>query len=89
MASPVVASIVTNKASYAKGETITATMTWSDSDRTDVTITGTVTDSSGNVGTGIATIIIDPADPQMSSVPSRPWVRTSNNGTVATFTATA
>jgi hypothetical protein len=89
MANPV-AAISTDKQTYAVGETITATMTYSDPDARAVTITGTATDAEGHATQATVVInISDPVTPAVSDSASHTYTKVSDTGSVAVFTATA
>ena len=89
MANPVVTSIVASKPNYAPGELITLTVNHTDADRVPMTVTSTVTDSTGNTGTGTLSIMIDGGNVAVTSVPARVWtiVAATANQTVLTATA--
>lgn len=93
---PVVTSITFDHPSYAHGATITATVTYVKglSDLAQ-TFTGVATDSlTGLSGSLVSTftvagVVTDATTPSASDAGLRTWSKTSDTGTVATFTATA
>jgi hypothetical protein len=103
VSAPSVTSISFNSSSYTPGSTITATVTYvkgtSETPTTSTTtFTGTVTDSvTGQTGTLNQTFTVavagstvsDATTPAATDSGGRTWVKASDTGTVATFTATA
>jgi hypothetical protein len=103
VSSPSITSISFSSLSYTPGQVITATVTYvkgtsETSATTTQTLTGTVTDSvTGQIGMltqTFTTSVIGPAVsdatvPSVSDSGSRTWTKTSDTGTVATFTAIA
>lgn len=89
MAAPTV-SVVLDKASYAIGAKITATVTYSDPDAKTVTLSGTATDAEGNASPFTGSFAIsDPVTLAVSDDGKRVWTKVSDTGGVAVFTATA
>ena len=96
MALPVISSITFDKPSYAVGQTITATVTYSGTNVSaeDFAFTGTVEDTTtGETGTATGTLVIDKPNLLAASVSdsgSRTWTKVSDNGVnTAEFTAVA
>lgn len=89
MANPVVTSVQYDKATYAVGETMTATMTYSDADTRVITGTGKVVDASGNQGTMSTTVLLDPSTTSFTDNEGRVYTKQTDNGSIAVFTATA
>lgn len=91
---PAITSITFDKASYAPGDTITATVdyTGGTSDVTQ-TFTGTATDSTTKeTGTLQVTFTVTEPDQTTISVADsggRVWTKISDTGSIAKFTATA
>lgn len=90
MASPIV-SLTADKASYAIGQPITLTMTYSDPDAKTITFVGSSTDAEGNVGQGSVTVSIGQIDQTKNKVTATGYVvaKQSDTGAVAVFTTTA
>jgi hypothetical protein len=72
MAVPTVTASL-NKAAYAPGETMILTVDHADTDRAAMTISITVTDSTGNTGTTTANCVIDQGTLSVVSAPARTW----------------
>lgn len=88
MATPSVSASL-DKTTYAPGELMTLTVTYSDPDTDSVQVTITVTDKSGNQSAPTTlTAVIDPLTVGVTD-PDRTWAKVSDTGTVAVFTATA
>lgn len=102
--SPKVSSIAFDKAAYNAGDTITVTVTYVPGTSsqagaaTSFTFTGTVTDTSTSAssaanGTFVvdstASTVTDASSVVVSDSGKRTWVKVSDTGTVAKFTATA
>jgi uncharacterized protein YfaS (alpha-2-macroglobulin family) len=84
------ASVSLDKTSYNTGDTITATVTYTDPNTTALTVTTTVTDSTGQSSTpATATAVLNPATVSTTDSGGRTWAKQSDNGSVAVFTATA
>lgn len=88
MANPT-ASATLNKATYAVGETMTLTVTHADSDRQTITVSGVVTDSTGNTAAWSATATIDKGDVTITQTGGKTWTLQSATLTQSVFTATA
>lgn len=83
-------TISLDKASYAPGATITATVSYADADTRTTPLTVTVTDAAGATGTATVSLIIKDTDvPTVSDGTSRVYTKVSDNGSIAVFTATA
>lgn len=79
-----------NRTTYAPGDPITLTVNYGDTDTQSITITVQATDSTGATSEPTTvTAVIDPTTLTVTSEPDRTWVKQSDNGTVAVFTATA
>lgn len=94
MAAPVINSITLDKASYAPGQTITATVNYSKgTSAATQTLTGTATDSvSKQTGTISVTFTVNEPDTTLITLTdsgNRAWTLVSDNGSVAVFTAVA
>lgn len=93
-AAPSISSITFDKASYAPGDTITATISYS-AGTSDVTQTfeGVATDSStGETGTLQVSFVVTEPDTTTITVSdsgNRVWAKISDTGSIAKFTATA
>jgi hypothetical protein len=94
-APPTVTSVTYDKVAYPKGDTITATVTYTPgTSLVSFTGTGTVTDSaSGQTAQGAATFQVDETDPALATgftdTGGRNWVKKSDTGAVAVWTAVA
>lgn len=90
MASPTV-SVSLNKASFAPGEQILATITYGDVDNKSFQVTVTVTDQSGNVSAPatVAAVISDATTITVADDGNRVWTKVSDTGSVAVFRAVA
>lgn len=88
MANPTVTASL-SKAAYAPGELMTLTVNHTDADRSSMTISVTVTDSTGATGQTSATAIIDQGVVTVTSSPSRTWTLTASSQNQSVFTATA
>ena len=79
-----------DKASYAKGDNVTLTVTYADADQETLSITVTVTDASGNTtGSVPVTAVVDPLTLEVDDPSGRVWTKVSDNGSVAVFKTTA
>lgn len=72
MANPTVTAAL-NKQAYAPGETMILTVDHADTDRAAMTLSITVTDSSGNTGVATANCVIDQGTVAVVSSPARTW----------------
>lgn len=88
MANPT-ATASLNKTSYSVGETMTLTVTHTDADRQTITVSGTVTDSQGNVGNWSATAKIDAGTVAITTTGGKTWTLQSATDNQSVFTATA
>lgn len=89
MAAPTVTASL-NQVAYAAGEQMTLTVNYGDADAQEITITVQATDKSGNTSeVQTVTAVLDPTTLSVTSSPARQWVKQSDNGSVAVFTATA
>lgn len=88
MAAPVITAAVLDKPTYAAGDKMTLTVTYSDPDSKVMTVDVVVTDASGNKSAPArATAVIDPLT--ISITGDGTWTQVSNSGSVAVYTATA
>lgn len=79
-----------DKASYAPGDTITATLTYGDPDSQTQTLTWTATDGSGATQTlALSLVVKDPVALKVTDPSGRVWTKVSDNGVIAVFTAKA
>jgi len=89
MATPTVSASL-NKSAYQPGEPMTLTVTYSDADTKAVRVTVTVADSSGNTSAPAeVTALIDPSTVTVADSSGRVWVKQSDTGSVAVYTAVA
>lgn len=88
MAAPVVTASL-DKTAYAPGETMRLTVNHTDADRKTMSVTVTVTDSTGASGTIQASAQIDQGTVSVVSSPARSWVLESQTSGQAVFTAVA
>lgn len=91
MASPT-GSVAYDKASYAPGEKMTATVSYSDADSKTGSATFDLTDSQGNLTPVSATFTIaDPVGSKANAANDRTWTKVAGSDTGASvkFTATA
>lgn len=89
MAAPSVTAVL-DKPAYAPGETMVLTVDHADTDRSELTVTVTVTDSTGATGTTTSQCVIDQGVVNVTSSPARVW--TLQPGSTighSVFTATA
>ena len=93
MANPTLSASL-DKSSYAPGETMTLTVTYTDADnwsRVD-TITVTGTDQAGNPATVTLNTLVtsqDPVSVDVADSSGRSWTKQSDSNGVAVFTASA
>lgn len=83
------ASATTNKTNYAPGETIVLTINHTDADRTTMTISGVVTDSTGGTGNWSTTFTIDAGNVTFTQTGGKTWTLQSATRDQSVFTATA
>lgn len=78
-----------DKTTYNTGDTATLTVSYSDPDNKALSVTVTVTDTAGNtsVPTTVAAVI-NPSTVTVADSSGRAWVKASDSGSVAVFTAT-
>jgi hypothetical protein len=88
MANPT-ASATLNKTSYAVGETIVLTIDHTDADRQTLTVSGTVTDSAGNVANWSAQANIDAGVVAFTQTGGKTWVLQSATANQSVYTTTA
>lgn len=89
MAAPT-ASATLNKASYAVGEVMTLTVNHTDADRQTLTVSGTVTDSTGaSASWGPVTAKIDAGVVAITQAGGKVWTLVSASDNQSVFTATA
>jgi hypothetical protein len=88
MANPT-ASATLNKATYAVGEVITLTVNHTDADRQTLTVSGTVTDSTGNSASWSATAQLDAGAVAITSTGGKTWTLQSATANQSVFTTTA
>lgn len=88
MAAPT-ASASLDKASYAVGELMTLTVNHTDADRQTITVSGTVTDSSGASASWSATATIDAGVVTITQTGGKVWTLVSAGQNQSKFTATA
>lgn len=90
MANPTVSASL-NKATYAKGETMTLTVTYGDADNKTFSVTVQVTDSEGNKSEPVTVpvSISDKVTVAVTDTDGRTWAKVSDNGSVAVYTSTA
>lgn len=93
--SPITVSVATDKASYNVGDTLTATVTYTDSAgvTTTLTVDATVTDSAGNTSSGSVAVDVVSSSGQTLTVAvtdsfSDSYTAVSNSSGTAVFTAT-
>jgi ribosomal protein L19 len=94
VSAPTITSISFDKTTYLPGDTITATVNYTQGTSDSIqTLTGTVTDSTtGRTGTLQQTFTVQVKDTTTVSVTdsgNRTWTKASDTGSVAKFTATA
>lgn len=79
-----------NKTTFQPGEQMVLTVNYADVDTKPISVQVIVTDSTGASSTPVTVnAVIDPSSIAVTSNPVRTWVAGPNNGSVATFTATA
>ena len=88
MANPT-ATATLNKALYAVGESMVLTIDHTDADRQTITVSGTVTDSVGNVGNWSATAKIDAGVVAFTQTGGKVWTLQSATDDQSVYTATA
>lgn len=86
MANPT-ATATLNKASYAVGETMTLTVDHTDADRMTLTVSGVVTDSTGNSASWSATAKLDAGAVSITSTGGKTWTLQSATDNQSVFTA--
>lgn len=87
MAAPTITARL-DKTRYQPGETMTLTVEYGDPDHRVARQTITVQDSAGTDTVVTTEAVVDPLTVTVED-PDRQWARTSDNGTVAVYTATA
>lgn len=75
-----------DKTNYAIGDTAKLTLTVTDPDRGTLQVTGTYTDSSGNVTTVDASATVDVGTFAVQSNPAKQWTKQSDANGTAVFT---
>lgn len=89
MANPTIGGSL-NNTSYAVGATMTATITYGDTDQKSGTVTFKITDAEGNVSANLVLpYLIDPLTVSYVDSLGKVWTKISDSGSVAVFTATA
>jgi len=89
MAAPNVA-VSTDKPTYNVGDTVTATVVYSDPDAHVYTLTGTAVDQEGHQTQATSTFAIsDPVTVTVTDDGGRAWTKVSDTGSTAVFTAKA
>ncbi|SCF44641.1 hypothetical protein [Micromonospora mirobrigensis] len=84
------ASASLNATTFSPGEQMLLTVTYSDPDTQQVTVTVVVTDSKGNSSNPVkVNAVIDPLTVTVSDDSGRTWARVSDTGSVAVFRAVA
>lgn len=79
-----------DKPAYAVGETMTLTVSYSDADTQQVSVTVQIADKAGNTSAPVTcTAVIDPSTVTTSDSSGRVWTKQSDTGSVAVFTAVA
>lgn len=87
MANPT-ATATLNKSNYAVGEVATLTINHTDADRQTIVVSGTVTDSSGNVGNWSATAKVDAGVVAFTQSGGKTWTLQSATDNQSVYTAT-
>lgn len=90
MAAPTVSASL-NKATYTPGELMTLTVTYGDADTKTLTVTVTIEDTQAGTApaTATATAVIDPLSTTVEDSLGKTWIKASDTGLVAVYTATA
>jgi len=89
MSNPTVSASL-DKASYAKGDLMTLTVTFADADTETLTVTIVARDKSGNPSDpATVVVVIDPTSIEVSDSGDRDWAEVSRSDSVAVLTATA
>lgn len=89
MANPTLSASL-DQATYAKGDTMTLTVTYGDADQEALSISVQVTDASGNTTGPVGlSAVIDPLTLHVADPSGREWTRVSDTGSVAVYQATA
>ncbi|MFC0002837.1 hypothetical protein [Micromonospora siamensis] len=84
------ASASLNATTFSPGEQMLLTVTYSDPDTQQVTVTVVVTDSKGNSSNPVkVNAVIDPLTVTVTDDSGRTWTRVSDTGSVAVFRAVA
>lgn len=83
------ATATLNKPNYAVGESMILTINHSDADRQTITVSGVVTDSSGNTGAWSATAKIDAGAVSFTQTGGKTWALQSATDSQSVYTATA
>lgn len=84
------ATATLNKANYAVGETMILTVNHADADRQTITVSGTVTDSSGNIGNWSATATIDAGVVAITATGGKTWtLQAGSTASQSVFNAVA
>lgn len=89
MATPT-ATASLNKSNFAVGETMVLTIDHADADRQTIVVSGTVTDSSGNVGNWSSTATIDAGVVAITQAAGKTWtLQAGSTPSRSVFNATA
>lgn len=89
MANPTVTATL-NKTNYAVGETMVLTVDHADADRQAITVSGTVTDSSGNVANWSVGATIDAGVVAITATAGKTWtLQAGSTSSRSVFWATA
>lgn len=89
MAAPVIISASVDRPTYATGDRVTLTVTYSDADTRRIRISVQATDASGNKS-AVSTVnaLIDPTTLTVTDDGGHAWAKVSDTGSVAVFTTT-